>query len=89
MGNILVAYTITVKGADGKEWSFDKERILHDRDAANPETLQVLLAREFRESEQASFLAALQSQLGIDITSATFKVIKVTELKSAGDDDQM
>jgi len=89
MGNVRVTYTITVKAVDGKELSFDKERILTEQDTVNPENLRDFLERDFRETEQTSFLIALQSQLGAEITGTSFKVTKVTELKSAGDDDQM
>ncbi len=85
MGNVRVAYTITVKSVDGKEMSFDKERTLYEQDSVNPEYLRDILEREFREKEKA----ALQHELGNEITSLAFKVTKVTKLKSAGDDDQM
>jgi hypothetical protein len=89
MGNVHVAYTITVKAVDGKELSFNKERTLYEQDTVNPEKLQDFLEREFRETEQTAFLTALQSQLGVEITGISFKATKVTELQSAGDDDQM
>jgi hypothetical protein len=85
MGNVRVAYTITVKAVDGKELSFDKERTLYEQNAVKPENLQDILERDFRATEQTS----LQHQLGKKITNLTFKVTKVTELQSAGDDDQM
>lgn len=85
MGNVRIAYTITAKAVDGKELSFNKERTLYEQDAVNPENLQDFLERNFREAERN----ALQHQIEKEITDITFKVTKVTELKSAGDDDQM
>ena len=89
MGNVHVAYTITVKAENGKELSFDKERTLYEQDTVNPETLQDVLKRNFRETEQPQFLTAVHHQLGNAIADITFRVTKITELKSAGDDDQM
>ena len=48
-----------------------------------------VLERDFRETEQTAFITALQYELGRKIGSVTLTVTKVTELKSAGDDDQM
>ena len=85
MGNVHVAYTVTVRVSDGKELSFDKERTLYEQDSVEPENLLDFLERNFTETEKT----ALQHQLASEITSLAFKVTKVTELKSAGDDDQM
>ena len=85
MANVRVAYTITVKTVDGKEWSFDKERTLYEQDSTNPENLRNILEREFRKIDKI----ALQRQLEQEITDMTFKVVNVIELQSAGDDDQM
>ncbi len=89
MGNVRVSYTITVKAVDGKELSFDKEWFLPEQNDLNAENLQNVVEREFRETEQIAFVTALQHELGQEIADMTFKVTKVTELKSAGDDDQM
>ena len=85
MRNVRVAYTITVTSADGKELSIDKERTLYEQESVNPENLRDILQREFREMDKT----ALQHQFEKDITDMTFKVVNVTELQSAGDDDQM
>ena len=89
MGNVRVEYTITVKGANGKQLSFNKERILTEQDETNPKHIQHVLEKDFRATEQTSFLEGLQTQLGEEITSTTVKITKMTELQSAGDDDQM
>jgi hypothetical protein len=85
MGNVRVAYTITVKAVDGNEMTFDKERTLYEQDSINPENLRGILERDFREMDKT----ALQHELEKEITDITMKVVNVTELQSAGDDDQM
>ena len=89
MGNIRVEYSITLKTANGKELSFDKNRILTEQDKINHEHVQQILEQDFRETEQTSFLTAMQTQLGEEITSTKLKVTKIVEIQSAGDDDQM
>ena len=85
MGNVRVAYTITVKAGDGNKMSFDRERTLYEQESVNPDKLQDILEREIGEMEKT----ALQHLIEKEITDMTFKVVNVTELQSAGDDDQM
>ena len=85
MGNVRVAYTITVNSVGGKEFSLNKDRTLYEQDESNPDTLRDILERDFPEKEKM----ALQHELGEEIASLAIKINKVTVLQSAGDDDQM
>ncbi len=85
MGNVRVTYILMAKTVEGKELSINKERTLFEQNSVNPEDLRAILERDFREKEKSD----LQQQLGNEIRSLAFKVAKITELQSAGDDDQM
>ena len=89
MKNLHVAYTLAAKAVNGKEMSFEKERILFEQDTLDPQTIQDIIEEEFRKTEKVTFVTALQSELNAEISEIIVKVTKVTELQSAGDDDQM
>ena len=89
MGNFQVEYTITARGRDGKEITINKKRFLTQDLVSDPKEIQGFLEREFQETEKASFLNEMQSQLGEEITETNLRVDRVTELVPTGDDDQM
>ena len=76
-----VEYTVKVTGEDGKIVSMNKERILPELDAIDPESIQKLLEQE----EQATG----QPGHGKNIPGSCLIVTNITELKPTGDDDQM
>ena len=76
-----VEYTMEVTGEDGKIASVNKERILPELDAIDPEHIQKLLEQEEQATEQPA--------LGETIASSSLVVTNITELKPTGDDDQM
>ena len=89
MGTYRVEYTITLTVEDGMELSFPKERFLTEDEVSDVEEIPAYLEREFRENEEANFLLTMKSQLGKEITGTSLVVNKISELLSAGDDDQM
>lgn len=89
MATYRVEYTITITVEDGKEMSFQKEKFISEDQVSDAKAIQSYLDREFRDVEQADFILAMQSELGKNITSTTLSVSKISELLSAGDDNQM
>ena len=89
MANVCVEYTITVQSSDGHQLSFNKEQILTAQTTSNLEQLQKALEREFRETEQQTFLTELKHQHGKEFTTVSFDITKASTLQPAGDDDQM
>ena len=89
MATVCVEFTITVQASDGHTLSFNKEQILPAQDTSNFEDLRETLEREFRETEEPTFLTELQRQHGKPFTTVSFNIIKATTLQPAGDDDQM
>lgn len=89
MGTYRVEYTITLTVEDGRELSFPKERFLTEDEILDVKEIPAFLEREFRDTEQTNFLLTMKSQLGKEITGTTLVVNKISELLSAGDDDQM
>lgn len=89
MATYRVEYTITITVEDGKEMSFQKEKFISEDQVSDAKAIPSYLEREFRDVEQADFILAMQSELGKNITSTTLSVSKISELLSAGDDNQM
>ena len=89
MGTYRVDYTITLTVEDGRELSFQKERFLTENEVPDVKEIPAYLEREFRDTEQTNFLLTMKSQLGKEITGTSLVVNKISELLSAGDDDQM
>ncbi len=89
MGTYRVEYTITLTVEDGRELSFPKERFLTEDEISDVKEIPAFLEREFRDTEQTNFLLTMKSQLGKEITGTSLVVNKISELLSAGDDDQM
>ena len=81
MKTIRVEYTVRTTGQNGKSVAVNKERILFEQGSSDPEHVQKFLEQEVQASEYPA--------LGKLDVSSSLVVTNITELKPAGDDDQM
>lgn len=78
---VRVEYTVTLTGEDGNTVSMNKERILSELDSFDPKYIQQVLEQEVQATEQPA--------LEKNTVGSSLLVTNITELKPAGDDNQM